>query len=69
MNVGRLAVFLGPNALCALYTHCQNLRDLLLTRVVEAVRDAGYSVTTRVPIIEVQDQQLRADICLINIFD
>ncbi len=28
------------------------------------VRDAGYSVTTRVPFIEVQDQQLRADIYL-----
>ena len=26
------------------------------------VRDAGYTVTTRVPFIEVQDQQLRADI-------
>ena len=28
------------------------------------VRDAGYSVTARVPLIEVQDQQIRADINL-----
>ena len=30
------------------------------------VRDADFTVTTRVPSIEVQDRQLRADIYLTN---
>ena len=44
--------------------HCNKTRahNLIQDRLVSIVRDAGYSVTTRVPTIEVQDQHIRADI-------
>ena len=51
------------------FTHCSKFRahNLIQDRLMSIVRDAGYSVTARVPIIEVhevQDQQIRADIYL-----
>ena len=36
--------------------------NLIKDCLVSIVRDAGFSATTRVPAIEVQDQHIRADI-------
>ena len=44
--------------------HCNKTRahKLIQDCLVSIVRDAGFSATTRVPAIEVQDQHIRADI-------